>query len=275
MGAILENPDINNLIFLHIPKCAGTTFLFILNNQYDNLNHFDIGQLASNESNIDNLINKSKEEREKINLIKGHQDFGLHKYLIGPTAYITFVRHPVQRITSFYHFAKKNPDNRLYQYIHKYNFSLKDFVLKFNDFDINNGQINRLGGLPFEDENTQLTKALKNIETYFPIVGIVEKYDESLMLMKNYYGWTWPYYVVVNKNKKKPKTIISPEIENLIIEKNQGDYKLYLEMNKRLDAQIYNSTDYIEKQVKRFKSLNQLFIHQKMMALHNKIKKLF
>ncbi|NNC86795.1 MAG: sulfotransferase family 2 domain-containing protein, partial [Bacteroidia bacterium] len=114
MGAILQQPDINNLVFLHIPKCAGSTFLFILNHQYKKLPRFDVAQTAPNKSNEQLLSELSEVEREKIHLIRGHVLFKIHKHLIGTTKYITFLRHPVSRVVSLYHFMKNTPQNRLY-----------------------------------------------------------------------------------------------------------------------------------------------------------------
>lgn len=274
MGAILNNPDINNLIFLHIPKCAGTTFLLILNHQYHKLKSFDIKPITPDKINLDLLPKMTYEERREINILKGHLVYGIHEYLIGKSAYVTFLRHPVERIVSLYHFMKNNPDNRMYPAIKKYNLNIEDFVLKVNDHDISNGMINRIGGIPFEKEDIQFEKALLNIEKHFPIVGLVEKYDESLLVMKDYYHWNWPYYAIVNKNKKKPKRAASKKLEQLIIEHNQWDLKLYQAMEKRLDEQISKSSNDIDKQLKKFNSINQLLVHPHMFKVYSKIRSL-
>ena len=272
MGAILKNPDINNLIFLHVPKCAGSTFLSILNRQYPHLNHFDIKLLSPDELNISELISQPEKKIKQINLIKGHQTYGLHKHLIGNSSYISFVRDPVERISSLYHYVKNIPDNRFYSVIHKHKLSLKDFVQKLEDPGINNTQLFRIGGIPEEPEEIQLQQALRNVEKHFPVVGVVERYDESLMLLKNYFKWNWPYYSVVNKNKKKSSKTVSPDIEEFIREKNQGDLKLYKAMEKRLDEQIKNSSENISKQLKRFNAINQLMVHPYMFNAYSKLR---
>ncbi|MBT8195204.1 MAG: sulfotransferase family 2 domain-containing protein, partial [Bacteroidia bacterium] len=206
-----------------------------------------------------------------IHLIRGHVLFKIHKHLIGPTKYLTFIRHPASRVVSLYHFMKSTPQNRLYPVIHKNNMSLKDFVLHIDDADINNTQIKRIGGGPFLTENEQLEKALKNIEEYFPVVGIVEQYDESLMLLKNYYQWSWPFYATVNKNKQKPKSEVPEDVREIILQKNQGDLQLYNEMKSQLDNQIKKSEQDIAQQVKKFQSLNKYFIHHYLITAYSKL----
>ncbi|NNM16680.1 MAG: hypothetical protein HKO56_08480, partial [Bacteroidia bacterium] len=119
--------------------------------------------------------------------------------------------------------------------------------------------------------NEQLEKALKNIEEYFPVVGIVEQYDESLMLLKNYYQWSWPFYATVNKNKQKPKSEVPEDVREIILQKNQGDLQLYNEMKSQLDNQIKKSEQDIAQQVKKFQSLNKYFIHHYLITAYSKL----
>src|SRR5690606_35587137 len=59
-------------------------------------------------------------------LIQGHTNFGIHQYLSQPCTYITFLRHPVSRVVSHYHYVQRQPDNYLYERVK--GLSLKDYI---------------------------------------------------------------------------------------------------------------------------------------------------
>jgi len=50
-----------------------------------------------------------------IRFIRGHFEFGVHKYLYRPYTYITMLRHPIERAISWYYFVKQNPDSVFYK----------------------------------------------------------------------------------------------------------------------------------------------------------------
>src|SRR5690554_3093712 len=106
-----------NLIFLHLPKNGGSTLHGILNRLYPKDRTFNIKVIDNTKLNISEFKELPIEDRAQIKLLKGHMTFGLHEYLVGPSKYITFLRKPEDRITSFYHYAKSRPQHRLYKKI--------------------------------------------------------------------------------------------------------------------------------------------------------------
>ena len=220
-----------NLIFLHLPKNGGTTFQTIVNRYYSKAETFRIGYNKENKWNLDEFIHLPKERREKIHLLQGHFMFGLHEYLYGDSDYITFLRKPVERTISFYNYVLRTPQNRLYE--DAKNKSLFEFVTQIRDFDIHNGQIRKLSGVHGTEEE-MFEKALDNIEKHFSFVGLQERFDESLIILANIYGWKDIHY----KKKNVSREGISPsELDDKTIqaikEINHGDQKLYEIMEKR------------------------------------------
>ena len=98
----------NKLIFMHIPKCGGTTFNNILDKIYLSEETFDIKQKLNTRLNIEDFINLKVQEKDRIKLLKGHMQFGLHSYFSASSEYITFLRNPIERIISYY-YVKKSP----------------------------------------------------------------------------------------------------------------------------------------------------------------------
>lgn len=223
----------SHLIFLHLPKNGGSTILSILNRIYKSSNIFSITWTGT-KGNIDEFRNLPQDKKDKIKLLRGHFSYGLHKEFTKEATYFSFIRNPEERILSFYTYVKRSPLNRLYTKVEKENMSFEDFIM-LHDIDGNNGQIRKLSGLD-TDESSMLDKALKNIDTHFPVIGLQEYFDESLIVLAHHFNWPTPYYTKKNVSKKKKK--ISDKEHELIQKYNQGDFKLYEIMLARLNKQI-------------------------------------
>jgi len=217
----------NRLIFLHIPKTAGTTFHNILDKQFLPKNVFTIQVIDDAYLNIDKFISLPESERKKIYILKGHMSFGLHKYMDGEVKYITFVREPRERIISFYYYVLQNPNQELYRLIKSNNWSLYDFVANVDMKELNNAQLKLISGIE-DNEEVMMEKAIENINNHFSFVGITEYFDESLKRLQKIYGWDISEYINHKVNDSRPKLDdINPKTIKLIEEKNRGDILFY------------------------------------------------
>ena len=107
------------LIFIHIPKNAGT-FIWQLLKKYDN----DLCEIWNYESSRRTLHNKSTSIKDKC-------DFDYTKYLI-----FCVIRNPIDRLVSLYSYIKNNDDypthsivvNLSFEQFIEYKFSQKDFL---------------------------------------------------------------------------------------------------------------------------------------------------
>ena len=231
-GFQIDRPD--TLIFLHIPKNAGRTFESILARQYAAEDIYDIyGYGNAIPRAVEKLKSQSDEDKRKIKLIKGHYQFGLHRFLPQESSYITFLRDPVRRVASHYNYVARDTSHPLNKIIQKQNMTLADYVSSGVSLELNNGQTRMISGNEHQDKYGQcssklLAQAKRNIDNHFSAVGLVERFDESLALMSYIFGWKNVYYAKTNVSAKRPQiSELDGETVQLIKKYNDLDIELY------------------------------------------------
>jgi hypothetical protein len=217
----------DNLIFIHIPKTAGSTLNKIIKSQFPNKSIFKI-DASKEDKSIEELRKLDKKERNKIRCVMGHMSFGVHKDLPRSFEYITVLRNPVDRVISLYYFILRKQDHPLHERLVANNMTLEDFI---NDktiaSSIENLQTRLISGKK-TDNITRLHLAQKNLKKYFIAVGITEKFDTSLELFSQKLGWKISDYQSINITQDRPQTSQFPQhIIRAIEEKNAWDMELY------------------------------------------------
>src|ERR1700730_11295873 len=114
-----------SLIFPHIPKTGGSTLYKILKGQYSRAQ-----TLRLEDSQIAAFKTLPAAQRGRYRLIEGHLHFGLHRFIPGPSTYITFLRRPVERVRSFYYYARSTPDHYLYPLLATGHLDLKGLLAR-------------------------------------------------------------------------------------------------------------------------------------------------
>lgn len=218
------------IIFTHIPKTAGTSF---------------ITQMVEPNIGLDAMYyykgKKSWLEMNKARyrFIGGHSSYGLHRLILRDYQYITFLRNPIDRAVSHYYFIysgkSANYEHPMYRVCRKYSLQevyqknlLSPNLITKCIAGVNGNAIVR---------NSDLKKAKKNLMDSYAIYGIQERYQESMKLFANFFGWNKGLYEDVPKQKVTPyKPIIDEGISTALKEMHQYDIELYEFAKERFNS---------------------------------------
>ncbi|NJN67448.1 MAG: sulfotransferase family 2 domain-containing protein [Chloroflexaceae bacterium] len=254
------------LLFMHIPKAAGTTLHRIIERQY---RPFDIISIHG-EKGIQRARKLPESVRAKMQVAKGHMTFGAHTCFPQPAAYFTLLRHPVSRAISHYQCALRRGRGHLYDTLKANHMDLDACLRGGHALDLENLQTKWLTGLFPESETDpsvfrsqeaeKLTEARQNLREHFLVVGLSERFDETLLILKKQFGWKHVFYTRLNvaPHRTGPEPI-SDETRLLIERCNQLDMALYHDAQGRFEKTVAEQGPSFQKEVEEFRHLNQRY----------------
>lgn len=195
------------IIFTHASRTGGGCLTLVMKRQYrvQELYSFYVRRSGATTSEaLDEFLKLPVEKKESFKVLGGHINFGLHRFYERYT-YLTLFRNPVKRIVSRYALALSEPRYYLHSIVMSNRMSLKDFVSSGISPELNNGQtrmISGIEGVKFgKCRPDMLARAKSNLDVFYPLFGITERYDETVLLLKRHYGWDTPYYESRNISK--------------------------------------------------------------------------
>jgi len=218
------------LIFLHIPKTAGTTLNRIIEWQYSPLSIFTMDPYRIR-ATPERLRKLSEQRRRRLRVVRGHLYYGIHEFLPQGATYMTMLREPVARFFSSYYFIQRRPLHPMHRKVTTERIGVEDFIRLTPHRQ--NLQCSLIAGIKNDgscDERT-LEKAKKNLVDSFSVVGICERFEESLVLFSEIFGWEVPFYENRKVAKNRPR--VEPSAVDMIKEHNRLDLELY-EFGKQL-----------------------------------------
>lgn len=216
----------STIIFLHIPKAAGTTLVKIIEKQYGK---GSVSRLYDDQS-TDRFKRLSGKEQRQIKALVGHFPFGIHEWLSQPYAYMTMLREPVDRVISNYYYVLRTPNHRVYEQAK--DMSLKEYMESGINTFIDNGQVRFLSnscGVPFgECHEGMLEEAKRTLAEDIEVVGLSERFDDSLTLLSQKFGWSVARPEKANVTSDRPSIKeISDNALEAIRKYNLLDIELY------------------------------------------------
>ena len=213
------------VIFLHVPKSAGTTLNRLIEWEYPLFEMYSVDPVLFRWSRA-RLWRLPQRRLKRFRVFKGHMPFGLHQILPQPATYITVMRGAVERVISAYYFMSNYKLHPNYWKFRREDWTLEDFVRRSPRENV---QTKMIAGVDYDEPCTAeiLAKAKENLR-YFSVVGLTERFEESLALMKLRFGWKLESYSSFNVTRTRPKERDLPQSTlDLITERNRFDIELY------------------------------------------------
>lgn len=199
------------LVFVHIPKTAGTSFHNILSKNYgkDNIiwdEHNSIRPLFTNPKSYD-----------MFDIIYGHFTIEKYNYLNRPK--ITIMRDPVERVISEYYYLLK-----IIKHGNENDLVVSSHIDKFRSI------------CDWAEFRPNLQYTFMKDTSNFDWIGVVEYFSLSL---KFFESWSKTKLMIKNTyiRKNENKLEVSPKHREYIRQFNKLDYELYDEVLKRYEKE--------------------------------------
>jgi hypothetical protein len=246
------------IIFLHVPKTGGATLVDIARRQFPAAAVVALPDSLAGARAA--LAQRPEDDRRHLRFLHGHVPFGAHSAMPGPVHHVTLLRHPVARMVSVYHYARRRPEWDAHRAIHGRGLTLERFVESDAAAEFNDAQTRFLAG---SDEPVHgpaaLAQAVRHLDGEVAVVGITERFDESLLVCGRRFGWQRLHYVRQNVNRRRPALAdVPPRAVALIERRNALDLELYAAGERALDAALAAMPSVAE-EVRRFRAVNRVY----------------
>lgn len=233
----------------------------VLDDNFDQSRIFDL----YTDDQREQLRETTYEDLARYDLVRGHifiVDFA--DILDGPLPFrvFTFLRDPVKRVISEYHFLKNWPKSHLYRFLNENDISLSEYVTSDRPelrMRGRNAMVNSLSGVGHATMEEGLEAAWHHLKDRFLGFGILERFDESLLMLNNYLKLDRCFYERQNVHAKRAHYPVSSSEAALIQEHNQADIALYDRACIEFDRRVAVLGKGFQSELRLFRKVNQRF----------------
>jgi hypothetical protein len=250
------------MIFIHIPKTAGTSFIVEMGNLFGDTN---CKRITNQNEKIESQATDSF-SNVFGKFIAGHFPVSRWNGISGN--YFTFLRNPIDRVESLYRFYKSLPYSLLVDFNLEKEFTFSDFINSNNAglyFQISNGMSRQLSG--YHQANYQDCEEFFNPDfesqwysgaltfLHNNAFGISERMTDSLELLKNEMQLDFMLDSISQNVTPKHIEYLSEDDRGLILEKNRYDLKLYECAKEIFEERLISKKQMFFKKAEPFKNI--------------------
>jgi Galactose-3-O-sulfotransferase len=242
---------LDTIIFVHLPKCGGTTLNRLIEWEYPITQVYSIDPSFFKWS-YRKLLAASPARLARMRVIQGHMPFGVHRILTQKATYVTVFRDPIDRGISEYYYALSrvvHPQNRMMKKL-----SLEEYIRMTPYANVQTklvaGQDPGYDFLGGECTGETLALAKENLSKSFSLVGLTERFEETLALAKILFGWKIRNYGHFNVTSARPrKEDVPAEIHDVIKDRYSYDIQLYEYATGLFDKLVSTHADRIREEL--------------------------
>lgn len=250
-------------IFIHIHKCGGSSLSALLRR---NLRQ-PLPQLCASgeidELKPPGLVASILRTARRDGFVMGHLGYGTHRIFSSPCRYFTMLREPRQRIISLWRHAVSSPDAYYHDVAKGLDFP--SFLGMRRPLELDNGLVRFLSGDPSGSnifinpkpfgalEQSDLDRAVDHLLASCSGFGLVEKFDESLLLLKPLLGLRTCLYGRLNETSSDVQKPVFPDDAMHLVELDQVLYRKAVTVFEQRMAELQPS---FNASVERFQALN-------------------
>jgi hypothetical protein len=224
------------MIFIHIPKTAGTSFIAQMGNLYGEINSYRLNNI--NKEDFQEIIFPKVTAGDPF-FFAGHNRYAVTKEFSGKCNHFTFLRNPVARVGSLLRFYKSQPHSSIAHLGLERDFSFADFINSRNPelfYQVNNGMCRQLSehfdhamwaerGICLDDCEQDYLSARRFLENN--LFGIVERMHESELQLMSLFSLPFDLDTY-NENVTNHEIIeVDERMRREILLRNQFDLRLY------------------------------------------------
>lgn len=218
------------LLFMHIPKSAGTSFREAIARNYKTS---EIAYLYPQEPGfrIRSLEDLPLDQRSRTRLMVGHEVYyGVHQHIPNEYLYFTVVRDPITRVWSNYIHLLQTNDKRIFDGAKPE--SLEEIFESKSRGDIDNVMVRFFSGLPYVPAgtvNADLYKmARSNMRSAFPYIGLQTDLNKAYAWLRERLDWRIESPVpLMNVTEYTSAQQCSESDRKIIRHFNEWDCRLY------------------------------------------------
>lgn len=249
------------ILYPHIPKTGGTTLASIIHRQYQ---PGAVWSLTRGSYEAFELVRTRRALSPETAVIQGHMRFGMHTFVARPCTYVTLLRDPVDRVVSNYLHAWRDPEMAAHRGLRSRGISLKEYASGGHFHGASNQQTGFLWGRRLDAAlvpEAALELAKHNLRAHFSVVGLTERFDETLILLRRTFGWRFIFYERRNVDPARTQRApVDHETLKAIESANQLDRELYDYARALFEEQVRRQGPDFAIEVAAFKRLNALYV---------------
>ncbi|WP_165075480.1 sulfotransferase family 2 domain-containing protein [Paludisphaera rhizosphaerae] len=243
-------PALRSILLMHIPKTAGTSLFSLVENEYK------AGEFCATYPDWEGVkatIAGFPVNHPMQRAVIGHFMYGVHeqpelaRFLAPRVEHGVFLRDPVRRVVSHYNYMIGST-HPIHQRLIDQHPTLEGFL---DHIWARNAQSYFLVGAGLASVLTERL-ALDRLQRNFDAVGLVERFDESVVLFAWRFGWRLPYYVPPrNTTEPAPGRIHAEDLDARLVARiraaNSCDQAVYDLALEQFDAQCVEVPNFSER----------------------------